>query len=192
MRRETILALEIRDEAEIMRGLTQGELEARVLAGERAMANAPRDVSVELRSAAQAQQDCWQQSVQAEVAGNKAEAEGARALAGLLGAEQTRLETAREAYEGWEGRTAQARDTAAKARHELERRGLLEEVTAEPAQSMAAWWAEFSAQADMTEAAVSQEREAATEAGTSWPPERAEPEPAPTIPEDPSAEPEMA
>ena len=85
MRREVIMALEIRDEAEIMRGMTRGELEARVLEGERAMANAPRDVSAKLRNAAQAQQDCWQQSVEAEVAGNEAEAEGARALAGLLG-----------------------------------------------------------------------------------------------------------
>jgi hypothetical protein len=78
MRREAILALEIRDEAEIMRGMAE-----------------------------------------AKVAGNEAEAEGARALAGLLGTEQTRLEKAREAYEDWEGRTAQTRDSAAKARKEL-------------------------------------------------------------------------
>jgi hypothetical protein len=192
MRREAILALEIRDEAEIMRGLAPGELEAQVLKGERAMANAPRDVSVELRNAAQAQQDCWQQSVEAEVAANEAEAEGARALAGLLGTEQTRLEKAREAYEDWEGRTAQARDSADRARKELERRGMLEEVTAEPAESTAAWYAEFSAQADAVEAAIEREREAAAEAGTPWPPERQEPEPAPVVPEDPSPEPEMA
>jgi hypothetical protein len=192
MRREAILALEIRDEAEIMRGMMQGELEAQVLEGERAMANAPRDVSVELRAAVQAQQDCWQQSVDAQVAGNEAEAEGARVLAGLLGQEQAQLEKAREAYEGWEGRTGQARDTAAKARKELERRGTLEEVTAEPPESTAAWYAEFNAQADAAEAAIGRQREAATEAGAPWPPEREEPEPAPVIPEDPSPEPEMA
>ena len=106
MRREVIMALEIRDEAEIMRGMTRGDLEARVLEGERAMANAPRDVSAKLRNAAQAQQDYWQQSVEAEIAGNEAEAEGARVLAGLLGREQAGLEKAREAYEDWEGRTA--------------------------------------------------------------------------------------
>jgi hypothetical protein len=176
MRREAILALEIRDEAEIMRGMMQGELEAQVLEGERAMANAPRDVSVELRAAVQAQQDCWQQSVDAQVAGK----------------EQAQLEKAREAYEGWEGRTGQARDTAAKARKELERRGTLEEVTAEPPESTAAWYAEFNAQADAAEAAIGRQREAATEAGAPWPPEREEPEPAPVIPEDPSPEPEMA
>ena len=43
MRREVIMALEIQDEAEIMRGLTRGDLEARALEGERAMADAPRD-----------------------------------------------------------------------------------------------------------------------------------------------------
>jgi hypothetical protein len=192
MRREAIQALEIRDEAEIMRGMTQGELEAQVLGGERAMANAPRDVSVELRNAAQAQQDCWQQSVEAEVAGNEAEAEGARTLAGLLGGEQARLEKTREAYEDWEGRTTQTRDMAAKAKKELERRGTLEEVTVEPAEATAAWYAEFSAQADAAEGAIEREREAAVEAGAPWPPEREEPEPAPVVPEDPSPEPEMA
>ena len=192
MRREAILALEIRNEAEIMHGMTQGGLEARILEGDRAMANAPRDVSIELRNAAQAQQDCWQQSVEAEVAGNEAEAEGARTLAGLLGTEQTRLEKTRAAYEDWESRTTQARDVAAKARKELERRGTLEEVTAEPAESTAAWYAEFSAQADAVEAAIEREPETAAEAGTPWPPEREEPEPALVVPEDPSPEPEMA
>ena len=189
MRREVIMALEIRDEAEILRGMTRGDLEARVLEGERAMANAPQDVSLELRNTAQAQRDSWQQSVEAQVAGNEAEAEGARTLARLLASEQAHLEKVREAYEDWEGRTAPARDTAAKARKELERRGVLEEVTAEPAESTAAWYAEFSAQAD---AAIERERETAVEAGVPWPPEREEPEPAPVVPEDPSPEPEMA
>ena len=57
LRRETFRALEIRDEAEIMRGMTQGELEAQVLVGERAIANAPLDVSTQLRDIAQAQAD---------------------------------------------------------------------------------------------------------------------------------------
>jgi len=95
LRRETFRALEIRDEAEIMRGMTQGELEAQVLVGERAIANAPLDVSTQLRDIAQAQADCWQQSVEADLAGNGAEAEGARQLAGILSGEQARLEKAR-------------------------------------------------------------------------------------------------
>jgi hypothetical protein len=38
---------------------------------------------------------------------------------------------------------------------------MLEEVTAEPAESTAAWYEEFSAQADAVEAAIEREREAA-------------------------------
>ena len=45
MRKAVFTALEIRDEADIIRGLHRGELEARVLAGERAQAIAPPDVS---------------------------------------------------------------------------------------------------------------------------------------------------
>ena len=45
MRKAVFTALEIRDEAEILRGLHRGELEAQVLAGERAQASAPPDVS---------------------------------------------------------------------------------------------------------------------------------------------------
>ena len=45
MRQATIRALEIRDEADIIRGLTRGELEARVLDAERAQASAPPEVS---------------------------------------------------------------------------------------------------------------------------------------------------
>ena len=123
-----------------------------------------------LRNAAQAQQDYWRRSVEAEIAGNEAEAKGARVLAGLLGREQAGLEKAREACEGWERRTAQARSVAAKATKELERRGVLEEVTAKPAESTAAWDAEFNAQADAAEAAIEREREATAEAGAPWPP----------------------
>ena len=48
-RQATMRALEIRDEAEFLRGLSRGELETRVAEGERAMAAAPPDVSAELR-----------------------------------------------------------------------------------------------------------------------------------------------
>jgi hypothetical protein len=57
MRQTAIYALEIRDEAGIIRGLTRGELEARILDAERAQASAPPDVSRQLRLTAQAQAD---------------------------------------------------------------------------------------------------------------------------------------
>ena len=42
-------ALEIRDEADVIRGPHRGELESRILAGERAQASAPPDVTGTLR-----------------------------------------------------------------------------------------------------------------------------------------------
>ena len=55
LRQAAIRALEIRDDTEILRGMTHGELEARILDGDRALASAPPDVSRELRLTAQAE-----------------------------------------------------------------------------------------------------------------------------------------
>jgi hypothetical protein len=52
-----IRALEIRDENDIIHGMTHGELEARTLEAERAQASAPPDVSRQLRLTAQAEAD---------------------------------------------------------------------------------------------------------------------------------------
>lgn len=60
MRNAVFTALEIRDEIDIMRGLDRGELDARVLTGERAQASAPLDVSGTLRLTAQAEADALQ------------------------------------------------------------------------------------------------------------------------------------
>ena len=57
MRKAVFAALEIRDEADIIRGLDRGELEARALQGQRARAAAPPDVSRQLRLTAQAEAD---------------------------------------------------------------------------------------------------------------------------------------
>lgn len=50
-RRATMRALEIRDEAEAMRAMSRGQLEAHVAQAERAMAAAPPHMSAELRQA---------------------------------------------------------------------------------------------------------------------------------------------
>jgi hypothetical protein len=47
--------------------MTRGELEARILDGDRALASAPPDVSRELRLIAQAEADAWQQSADADI-----------------------------------------------------------------------------------------------------------------------------
>ena len=66
MRKAVLVALEIRNEADILRGLDRGELEARALQGQRVRAAAPPDVSTRLRLAAQAEADAWQQAAGAE------------------------------------------------------------------------------------------------------------------------------
>ena len=66
MRKAVFAALEIRDEADILRGLDRGELEARALQGQRAHAAAPPDVSSQLRLTAQAEADAHQQAADAQ------------------------------------------------------------------------------------------------------------------------------
>jgi hypothetical protein len=92
MRQATITALETRDEAAILRGLNRGELEAQVLAGERAQASAPPDVSRTLRLTAQAEADALRQSADAEVQHDETSAASAKGLAAQLAAERQRLE----------------------------------------------------------------------------------------------------
>jgi hypothetical protein len=57
MRRAVFAALEIRHEADIIRGLDRGELEARALHGQRTRAASPPDVSRQLRLTALAEVD---------------------------------------------------------------------------------------------------------------------------------------
>ena len=81
MRLAAIRALEIRDETEIIRGMTHGELEARTLEAERAQASAPPDVSRQLRLTAQAEADAWQQSADAATRHDHTQAANAKTLA---------------------------------------------------------------------------------------------------------------
>jgi hypothetical protein len=65
MRKAVFTVLELRDEADIIRGLSRGGLEARILEAERAQAGAPPDVSGQLRLTAQAEADALAQSADA-------------------------------------------------------------------------------------------------------------------------------
>ncbi len=124
MRLAAISALEIRDEADIIRGMTRGELEARTLEAERAQASAPPDVSRELRLTAQAEADAWQQSADSEIKHDPAESANAKALARHMVAQREQFEAANARYEKWATDTSGRRGAAGKARAELERRGL--------------------------------------------------------------------
>ena len=186
LRQATIASLEIRDEADFMRGLDRGELEARILEGERAQASAPPEVSSQLRRIAQAEADALQQSANAQAQHDQTGASSAKALALQMAAERQRLEAGNARYEKWSADTRGTRETAGKARAELERRGHAQpkgEPQAQPRdepQTMAGWWRQFEADAEAVERALAGQRLAAVDAGERWPPQHA-PEPNPSF-----------
>lgn len=191
LRQAAIRALEIRDETEITRGMTNGELEARILDGDRALVSAPPDVSRQLRLTAQAEADAWQQSADAQVKHDQTGSAGATALARHMAAQREQLETANARYQTWATDTSNRRETAGKARVELQRRGLAQHTAgqqqAEPErkpQTMVEWWRQLEAGLAAVDRAIKREHQAAVAAGIAWPPERypqpeAEPMPEP-------------
>jgi AAA domain len=194
LRRAAIRALEIRDDTEMVRGMTQGELEARILDGDRAQASAPPDVSRELRLAAQAEADAWQQSADADIRRDPAESAAAKALARHMAARREQLEAANARYEKWATDTRSRREAAGKVSAELERRGLAQqtavqrqpEVEGEP-ETMVEWWRQLEADLAAIDRAIGREHQAADAAGKPWPPART-PQPEPErVPEPESA-----
>jgi hypothetical protein len=170
LRNDTFRALEIAGEHPEIRAMSQGELEARVLEGDRVQATAPPDTSSQLRLTSQAEADAWRQSADAEAEHDQMRADNARSLAAVLAAETSRLAAANARYEEWSARTAGAREIAGKAKAELQRRG--QEPSAEGAagpQSMATWWREFQASADAVDRAIEREHQAAIRVGLPWP-----------------------
>ena len=173
MRRDTVRALEIADERAEIRAMSRGELEGRVLEGERAQATAPRNVSSQLRLTWQADADAWQQSADAEAEHDQVQADNARSLAAALDAETNRLEAVNAQYEEWSARTASTREMAGKAKAELQRRGQGPATGGAPGpESMATWWREFQADADAMDRAIEREHQAAVSSGQPWPPQR--------------------
>jgi hypothetical protein len=172
LQRDTFQALEIADEQAEIRAMSRGELEARVLEGERAQATAPPDVSRRLRPTAQAEADAWQQSEAAETEHDLAQAHNAWALAHQMAAEKSRLESASARYDEWSVQTAGTRETAGKAKAELQRRGH-EPAPAETLQpqSTLEWWKEF-ADIEAVDWVFARQKQAAIDAGQSWPPVR--------------------
>jgi len=182
LRGATIRALEIRDEAGILRGLSRGELEARILEGERAQASAPPDVNGRLRLTAQAEADARAHYADTQVRHDHTGADSALAL--QLAAERQRLEATNARYEQWTADTQARREAAGKARAELRRRGQLQpeqEPQAQPTgetQKTTEWQREFEADLQAVERAIARHYQAAVDAGEPWPPRRP-PEPAP-------------
>jgi len=196
LRRIAIRALELCDETEITRGMTHGELEARILDADRAQASAPPDVSRELRLTAQAEADAWQQSADAEIGGDQAGWAGAAALARHMAAQREQLEAANARYETWTADTSSRREAGGRAKAELERRELAQQTAgqrqAEPEdgpQTMAGWWRQLEANLAAVDRAIEREHQAAIAAGEPWPPER-NPQPEAEPLPDPESSPE--
>jgi TrwC relaxase/AAA domain len=189
LRQAAIRALELRDDTEILRRMTHGELEARILDGDRALASAPPDVSRELRLTAQAEADAWQQSADAQIKHDQAGSADATALARHMAVRREQLQAANARYQTWATDTSNRRETAGKASAERQRRGLAQhtagqqqvEPEREP-QTMVAWWRQLKANLAAMDRAIEHEHQAAIAAGIAWPPERhpqPEPEPMP-------------
>ena len=173
LRNDTFRALEIADEHAEIRALSRGELEAQVLAAGRAEAAAPPDTSSLLRLTAQAEADAWQQAADAAAEHDQVRAENARSLAAALASEASRLEAGNARYEEWSACTASTRETAGKAKAELQRRGQEPATGGAPGpRSMATWWREIEANADAMDRAIECGHQAADNAGQPWPPDR--------------------
>jgi hypothetical protein len=177
LRRAAIRALEIRDETGILRGMTRGELEARILDRDRVLASAPPDVSRELRLTAQAEADAWQQSADAEIKHDPAGSASATALARHMAAWREQLEAANARYEAWAADTSSRRDAAGKAGAELERRRLAQQPAgqrqAEPEdepQTRVEWWRQLDLA--VVDRSIEREHQATIAAGQPWPRQR--------------------
>jgi hypothetical protein len=171
MRHDAISALQIHDEQADLAGMDRGQLEAKVIAGAKTKAVAPRDVSAELRATAQAETDMRIMAGKAQVGG--ADPAAYDQAAAELAVRREGWEADNAAYETWSDSTAGTRDIAGKAHAELERRG--HEVPA---------WAPEDEHSEPK--ADEPEREAE--------PEASEPEASPEAAEDtgPGTEPELA
>jgi hypothetical protein len=127
-------------------------------------------MSSQLRLTAQAKADAWQQSADAEAEHDQVRAENARSLATVLAVHTRHLEAADARFEEWSARTASTRETAEKAKAELQRRGQQSTTwTGSGSQSMSTWCRELQARADTMDRAIEREHQAAVSDGQPWP-----------------------
>jgi hypothetical protein len=178
MRKAVLAALEIRDEADIVRALNRGDLEARALQGQRARAAAPPNVSRQLRLTAQAEADANRQSADAQAQHDRSGAARAKALAAQLATERQRLEAHNARYEQWSADTHAIRDAAGKAAAELQRRGHAQldgESKPQPEDEphpIAVRWQQLETDAEAANYANASEQQAASYTGDPRPPRR--------------------
>ena len=121
MRASAMNALEMTEAP--VRSMSRGQLEARVLEGQRAMAAEPESVAEDLQLTAQAEQDARRQAAEAQVNNDRQAQLDAEALEGINRGERVRLEALQAGYDDWSARTRDTRLLADEAQKELERRG---------------------------------------------------------------------
>jgi hypothetical protein len=193
MRKAVFATLEIRDEAEFMRGLTHGELEARILEGQHLQASAPPDVSRTLRLTAQAEADALRQSADAQAQHDESGMASATALALQMTAERQRLEADNARYEKWSAGSRSIREEAGMAKAELQRRGNhqpeegLQTQPNDQAQIIAELWHDLGADIEAPKHPVVRQYQAVIDAREPWPPQRV-PEPNPLPAQEPDPE----
>ncbi|HET6190479.1 MAG TPA: MobF family relaxase [Trebonia sp.] len=119
----SVRALELADDAAMVKAMGRGELEAPVREYARAEALAPPDVRTEIDRSDHARQRSVERGEEARQAGNEARTRGAAEIDRRMEAHRARLQVAAAARLEWEEATAAKAEAARQARAELEQRG---------------------------------------------------------------------
>lgn len=119
----SVRALELPDDAALVKPMGRGELEARVREYARAEAVAPPDVEADIKQTNAARERYMDQMKEAAAAGDPQGARDAEVLAQIMTDERERLQVAGAARREWAETTASKGAAARQARAELDARG---------------------------------------------------------------------
>jgi hypothetical protein len=119
----SVRALELADDAAMVKAMGRGELEAQVREYARAEAVAPADISKQIGHSDGARVYTTEQAEQARAGGNDELARSAAALADAIAAEGEQMRIAQAARDEWTEATAPMAEAASQARVELGTRG---------------------------------------------------------------------
>ncbi|MGH3235767.1 MAG: AAA family ATPase, partial [Streptosporangiaceae bacterium] len=165
----SVRALQLPDEAALLRAMNRGQLEAQVHEYTRAEAVAPQDVQAEVGDREHALEEAREQVKDAHLAGDVAAAEAAETAADQHAGDLSRLAVADAARREWREATAAQETAAREATAELRRRGLAGRVpeTGAGEERQAETHAEFPERLSQIRAGAEarQEAQAAQEAG---------------------------
>ena len=124
----SVRALELADEAALLKAMNQGQLEAQVQQYARAEAVAPADVQAQVGDLEHSLEEARTRKDEAELGGNLAAAETAEIEAARHAQDLARLAVADAARREWREATVAQEAAAREATAELQRRGLAERI----------------------------------------------------------------